>query len=132
MDDETKGRLIDGAKVAAKSAGYLSLTLLGGGRGAIIPRPINIWKNERRERAMREAVEATGIPLDFTVKITRLRDGKETVGQISTWFAWNNLSCSKWELAYDLFRFRGSYEFGKEREGIFRVNTKHRVEIVDE
>jgi hypothetical protein len=134
MDDNTKEKLIDGAKVAAKSAGYLvSSVMLSAGRGAIIPRPINMWKNQRRERAIREAVEETGIPLDFKVKITRLKDGKVLAnGVISTWMAWNWRSCSKWELAYDLFRFKGSFLIGKEKEGLWRQDTRVRFEIVDD
>jgi hypothetical protein len=57
VDKDTKNKLVDGAMVAAKITGMMGISILatglGGGRvvGAIIPRPINMWKNQRRSRA---------------------------------------------------------------------------------
>jgi hypothetical protein len=68
MDDETKGKLVDGAIVAAKSAGYIGVSLIAAGiAGSIgrphhgvqmmrvlVPRPINMWRNQRSKRAAEE------------------------------------------------------------------------------
>jgi hypothetical protein len=54
-NEETKGKLVDGAIVAAKSAAMISVSLIAntfGSRvtGAIVPRPINMWRNQRAKR----------------------------------------------------------------------------------
>jgi hypothetical protein len=56
-----KGKLVDGAIVAAKTAGYLGLNFLAMGLAPhnshsvimrmTIPRPINMWRNQRTKRA---------------------------------------------------------------------------------
>jgi hypothetical protein len=59
MKEETKGKLVDSAIVAAKSAALIGLSAVAataaphqGVRvvGAIVPRPINMWRNQRAKR----------------------------------------------------------------------------------
>jgi hypothetical protein len=56
MDNETKGKLVDGAIVTAKTTAMLLLSgALGhSGGGGIFPRPINMWRNQRAQREYRE------------------------------------------------------------------------------
>jgi hypothetical protein len=138
IGDETKGKLIDGTKVIAKSAAMLGLTAFSFGMApggsiarGIIPRPINMWKNERREREIRKIVESVGIPLDFTIKVTYLKNGNEETFPITSWQAWNNFGWSKWELAFWLFKYEGSMIVGEKKEGFFGYDTRRRVEIFE-
>jgi hypothetical protein len=68
VNEETKGKLVDGAIVAAKATALIGgQVLLAGVASAIhpahgvrtmmrvaIPRPINMWKNQRAQRAAEE------------------------------------------------------------------------------
>jgi hypothetical protein len=56
MDNETKGKLIDTAIVTAKIGWCLTITGLMGGRGALLPRPVNMWRNQRASREYNEKV----------------------------------------------------------------------------
>jgi hypothetical protein len=94
MEKDTKNKLIDGATVAAKITGMMSINLLAAGLGsgsrvgvAIIPRPVNIWKNQRRSRAIRDALEEAGVQLDFKVKVTF--KNKEPKICSLTWASWD-------------------------------------------
>jgi hypothetical protein len=72
MDDVTKGKLIDGAVVAAKATAVIGAQVLIGGALAslhphagarhfvrmTIPRPINMWRNQRNKRAREETLAA--------------------------------------------------------------------------
>jgi hypothetical protein len=113
MDTETKNKLIDGALVTAKATGMVAFSLalsgMTGGRGGIFPRPINMWKNQRRTRAFKDAVEASGAPLTFQVRVTF--KGKQPKVSSLTWAALN-VGCDKWELAYYLVT-DGSCSWGK-------------------
>jgi hypothetical protein len=54
MKEETKGKLVDGAIVAAKATALAAVTFFGMSRGAVhtgtIPRPVNMWRNQRAKR----------------------------------------------------------------------------------
>jgi hypothetical protein len=124
MTNDTKDKLVDGAIVAAKSTAMIvgSLALAGatGARGGIFPRPINMWKNRRRERSINEWLAANGVTADGNVKVT-WKDGTSKVMSLQ-WAAFNHAGRSKTELAYDTARFNGAVSFDNgrmviEREG---------------
>jgi hypothetical protein len=113
--------VMNGAVVATVIAAGL------GSRIGVLPRPISMWKNQRRERAMREAVEATGIPLDFNIKLTWLKNGKTKIVPFGPGFGW-----SKWEVAHLLLiKYEGAFIVGEEKKGLFgRRDDRCHAEMV--
>ena len=108
MEKHTANKFVDGAIVAAKITGTMGMTALLAGiggamgsrtTGAIIPRPINMWKNQRRTRSFRDALEEAGATIDFAIKVTD-KDNKSKVYSL-TGASWK-IGCDKWELAYHL------------------------------
>jgi len=116
VEKDTKNKLVD-EMGAAKINGMIGISILaaglGGGRvvGEIIPRPVNMWKNQRRSRAFQDALEEAGIPLDFRVKVT-FKNEEPKICSL-TWASWD-IGCDKWELAYHLAK-DGSCFFGVPR-----------------
>ena len=69
--------------------------------GAIVPRPVNMWKNQRRSRAFRDILEGAKIGTDFQVKVT-CKNKEPKIHSLGR--AAYRIGCDKWELAFYLSR----------------------------
>ena len=120
LETETKDKLFDGAVVAAKITGMLGLNVLSIGLASAlgsrvasqaIPRPINMWNNQRssraRSRAIRDLLVAADLPLDYNVRVTRAN--KEWKIYTIAWAAYHT-GINRWELLYHLSK-AGFYNF---------------------
>ncbi len=115
MEKKNKNKAIDVAVVTAKSVGW-TLFASACGRGFYPSFYKNIWREQRNSRQFRDALEESGVPLDFGVKIIR----KGQIPKISslTGASWS-IGCDKWELAYYLVK-HGSCSYGDTKAEIVR------------